>query len=289
MATLVPYQQSFSQGEHRLKRSFRQAYPEVFKFLRDLWRWPQRLAVSESLNIIQKFQDLPVETLTDQRFLEDFIPRLGLHPSGGFGTDEYEWPPSLTAYTGKGLQIWQYPNQFSKYLAFLSAYKINSYLEIGVAYGGTFVLTLEYLGRLNTDCLACCVDVRSPSALFDVYSGLRRFTYVVSKSCDLFNHVDSGSRFDLVFIDGDHSKDGVINDFALVKDRASIIGFHDIVNFKTPGTIAAWLDIKSRFGDSFDFFEFVDQYPGLCGDGEGKSLLGIGVAVKKGVQPLAKV
>lgn len=205
------------------------------------------------------------------------------------GTDEYEWPPSLAVHTGKGLQVWQYPNQFSKYLAFLSAYKINSYLEIGVAYGGTFVLTLEYLSRLNTDLVACCVDVRNPSALFDVYSDFRSFTYVVAKSSDLFDHVDRDSRFDLVFIDGDHSRNGVVNDFLMVKDRASIIGFHDIVNFKTPGTIAAWRDIKKDFADSFDFFEFVDQYPALAGGGEGKSLLGIGVAVKKGVQSSTRV
>jgi hypothetical protein len=113
---------------------------------------------------------MPRENLVDPSFLEGWIPGLGLHPSSGEGTDEYEWPPALHGQVGKGRQIWQYPNQFSKYLAFLSAYKISSYLEIGVAYVGTFVLTVEYLSRLKPGLQACCIDVRPRSLLLEAYS-----------------------------------------------------------------------------------------------------------------------
>lgn len=234
-----------------------------------------------ALQTLRELQSISRETLTDQAFLESFIPRLGLHPSGGAGTAEYEWPASLAVRSGKGLKIWQYPHQFSKYLAFISAFEISSYLEIGVAYGGTFVLTLEYLSRLKPGLRACCVDVRAPSILFEVYSESRNFTYVTAKSEDLFDHINPDSLFDLVFIDGDHSRQGVINDFLMVKDRASLIAFHDIVNFKTPGTVDAWAEIKQDFGDSFSFHEFVDQYPELIGHEHTNTLLGIGLAVKK--------
>jgi hypothetical protein len=272
-----------------LKRAFRERIPGFYNVLKGLWRFPERVSVLRALQTLRQIQGIPRETLVNQAFLESFIPRLGLHPSGGKGTAEYEWPASLADRTGKGLQVWQYPHQFSKYLAFVSAFKISSYLEIGVAYGGTFVLTVEYLSRLNSGLRACCVDVRAPSLLFDVYSESKNFTYVEAKSTDLFSHISSESHFDLVFIDGDHSRQGVINDFLLVKDRSSLIGFHDIVNFKTPGTVDAWAEIKRDFGDSFSFYEFVDQYPELLGHDHEKTLLGIGVAVKKGMESLVKI
>lgn len=116
----------------------REHAPAVFKLLRFLGTWPELLSVASALKRIEELQTLPRSTLVNQSFLEGFIPSLGLHPSQGLGTEEYEWPEFLSPCTGKGLQIWQYPTQFSKYLAFLSGFEIKSYLEIGVAYGGDF-------------------------------------------------------------------------------------------------------------------------------------------------------
>jgi hypothetical protein len=62
-------------------------------------------------------RETPLEKLNDIHFLEKFIIISGLHASGGNGSDhsmDNEWPKSLDAYVGKGLQIWQYPIQFSK-------------------------------------------------------------------------------------------------------------------------------------------------------------------------------
>ena len=55
--------------------------------------------------------------------------------------------------------IWQYPNQFSKYLYLLSNYKINSYIEIGCRWGGTFVLTNEFLKKHNTIIKSVAIDI----------------------------------------------------------------------------------------------------------------------------------
>lgn len=76
----------------------------------------------------------------------------------------------------------------------------------------------------------------------------------------------------------------MLNDFFLVKDRARVIGFHDIANFKTPGTIAAWHEIRQCFGDGFDFYEFLDQYPELRGHSGARDFFGIGLAVSRRVQ-----
>jgi precorrin-6B methylase 2 len=57
---------------------------------------------------------------------------------------------------------WQYPNQFSKYLAELAAHPVDRYLEIGVRHGGTFVITVEYLSRFHPVREAIAVDLEGP-------------------------------------------------------------------------------------------------------------------------------
>lgn len=219
--------------------------------------------------------------------VEELVKQAGLHRSGGdggFGSDEYEWPRELDPFINKGLQIWQYPTQFSRYLAFLSQFTIKSYLEIGVAYGGTFVFSVEYLSRLNPGLKAYCIDVRVPSLLVELYRRRRPMRYIIAKSSELYQHIDPATPLDLVFVDGDHSKHGAMSDFFLVKDNAQIIAFHDIVNFKTTGAIEAWEELKRNHSDVFDCYEFIDQYDDVVAKHPDRKLFGIGVAVKKSIR-----
>lgn len=61
-----------------------------------------------------------------------------------------EFPYYLHKLAGRGLFIWQYPNQFSKYLEFLRLrnFKFDNYLEIGSRFGGTLILTSIFLETL---------------------------------------------------------------------------------------------------------------------------------------------
>jgi hypothetical protein len=47
--------------------------------------------------------------------------------------------------------MYQTPNQIAKALVYLSEFKIESYLEIGVFQGGNFIFVSEYLRRFNPD------------------------------------------------------------------------------------------------------------------------------------------
>jgi hypothetical protein len=126
--------------------------------------------------------------------------------------------------------------------------------------------------------------VASSSVLVKCYSRKRDFSYITAKSSDLYQHIDSQTHFDLVFIDGDHSREGVMRDFDLIKDKANIIAFHDIVNFKTFGAIEAWDVVKNNYNNVYDFFEFTDQYAEILNKQPGNRLFGIGVAVKKALR-----
>jgi len=268
----------------QLKELLRSRLPPIFNALKSSFVFLETVEVVNALKSIDRMKDIPLSKLRDVDYLESFIISSGLHASGGDGnydSIEYEWPRSLDAFVGKGLQIWQYPIQFSKYLVFLSQFHIQSHLEIGVAYGGAFVFSAEYLKRFNPSLTSYCIDVVSPSLLVECYSRKRDFSYLTSKSSDLYERIDPQTNFDLVFIDGDHSREGVMRDFELVKDKADIIAFHDIVNFKTFGAIEAWDDVKNNYGNVYDFFEFTDQYSEILNKQPGNRLFGIGVAVRK--------
>lgn len=278
----------------QLKEMLRSYLPPVFKALKSTFVLLEGMEVDAALKHLERIRQVPLAQLTNVQFLADFISRSGLHASGGDGScesEEYEWPRTLAAYVGKGLQIWQYPTQFSKYLVFLSQFQIRSHLEIGVSYGGAFVFSVEYLHKLNPTLTSYCIDVVSPSLLVQRFARRRKFTYITDKSCELYKHIHPEICFDLVFVDGDHSSEGVMRDFELVKDKSNIIAFHDIVNFKTSGAIEAWEFVKTNYASIYDFFEFTDQYDEILAKQPGKTLFGIGVAVRKSLaaKPLSKL
>jgi hypothetical protein len=75
-----------------------------------------------------------------------------------------------------------------------------------------------------------------------------------------------------------------MRDFELIKEKADIIAFHDIVNVKTLGAIEAWDLVKNMYSNDYDFFEYTEQYPEMLDKQPGHLLFGIGVAVKKALR-----
>lgn len=89
--------------------------------------------------------------------------------------------------------------------------------------------------------------------------------------------------FDLIFIDGDHSYTGVKNDYEISKHSGNIFVFHDIVNDICPGVVQFWKELKEIEKDTFNFFEFTEQYPEVFSR-TGQNFLGIGVMIRKTIQ-----
>lgn len=230
-------------------------------------------------DIKRLFAETDKSLLSDQKYLEnDLILKLGLN-----NENLSEQPIELSKHfgTGMGLRIWQYPNQFSKYMVKLSEYadKINSYLEIGCRHGGTYILTTEYLKAMNSNFKSSvAVDIIDANQLLE--------EYVQSTEQAEFKNINSGSTefrdfisnkfFDVVFIDGDHSYDFVKNDAEITRDYCNIQVFHDTVNDACLGVGVYWNEIKNTHKDLYNFFDFTDQYDSVKG-----SYLGIGLAVRK--------
>lgn len=234
------------------------------------------------INQVKKtFEDIDKEELSNEGYLENlFIPVLGLN-----NENINEQPAELSLFLGGGLglRIWQYPNQFSKYLVFINKYveKINSYIEIGCRHGGTFVLTSEYIKKFNAEFnKSTAVDIENISKLIPEYKASRKdidinFLCMNTRSEEFKNHIDN-NFYDLVFIDGDHSYEGVKSDAELTRSNSNIQVFHDISSIVCPGVVQYWDEIKRTHSDIYEFAEFTQQYDSVNG-----SYLGIGVAVRK--------
>lgn len=221
------------------------------------------------------FNYLSNESKVDQHFMENFlIPHLGLN-------DEFlhEQPLELSMYYGRGLglKIWQYPHQISKYLILLNQYSklIKSYAEIGCRNGGTFILHCEYLSYLER---SLAIDIIEETDTLKEYGNQTEYVkYMqINSQSEEFKKFIEANKFDLIFIDGDHSYNGVKHDAETTREFCNIQVFHDIVNDACPGVGEYWAELKLNHQDLYEFHEFTDQYDSVNG-----TFLGIGVAIRK--------
>jgi cephalosporin hydroxylase len=226
------------------------------------------------LTRIEFIKESNLEDLQNNNYLVNLIIKLG------FNTEILREQPKIVKDNGGGLLIWQYPNQFSKYLCLLSKQNINSYIEIGCRWGGTFVLTNEYLKMFNSIKKSVAIDIiDSPVVNYCISNNETQFIKINSQSKEFINYINN-NYFDLIFIDGDHSYNGVKNDYEISKNSGKIIVFHDIINDVCPGVVQFWNELKNNEKDTYNFFEFTEQYEDVWNDTQQK-FLGIGVAIKK--------
>jgi hypothetical protein len=235
--------------------------------------------MNDAVNIVNYCKNLNKEDFFDTAFLEnEFILKLGLN-------DEFlnEQPKEFSDYFGKGLgcKIWQYPNQFSKYLKFIAEYssKINSYLEIGCRFGGTYICHTELLKKQNVNFKkSVALDIIEIPNLLNDYITLNNICsfFRVDSISEEFKNFINNSFFDLIFIDGNHSYPYVKNDFNLTVNKTNMLVFHDICSDACPGVYQAWNEAKIYCKDTHKAYEFTDQYLSVAG-----KFLGIGVLVRK--------
>lgn len=214
-----------------------------------------------------RFDSATADQLRSEDWWNETILFLGLN-------DEVlsEQPPELAAHYGGGLglRIWQYPIQFVPYLIWLCgrAHAISSYVEIGVRHGGTFIVHVELLRRLNPNFKkAVAVDAVESSAILAEYIATDgRTEYRRGNSFDL-----NFEPFDLAFIDGDHSWAGVVNDVSKT-DAARVLVLHDISSVACPQINEFWRIYSAAKTATHTATEFTAQYESVHGH-----FLGIGV------------
>ena len=220
--------------------------------------------------------------LADPGHLEhELLPQLGL-----CADIPGAYPAELQWAVGRGLKHWQAPNQFGPYLAHLARYPIRSYLELGVRHGGTFAITVEYLGRFHPLTDASAVDIDDVPAI----EPLRRrhpevrFLRLDTSGPELAEEIERHGPYDLVLVDADHSYEACRRDVDTVIAHANVLALHDIVDAACPGVRQVWRELREQTAGERELFEFTAQYDEIV-TRNGHPALGLGIAVRRDFRP----
>jgi cephalosporin hydroxylase len=190
-------------------------------------------------------------------------------------------------YAGITVESWQIPGEITALLRILQGEPPRTVLEIGTAQGGTLFLLTRVAAP---DALVVSVDLRRgrfgggyPAWRAPLYRSFaranQRVELVVGDSHDpqigqRIRRLLGGRAVDLLFVDGDHSYEGIRHDFAdytpLVRP-GGVVALHDIVpggpgKHGDPGGVPKfWQELKAVCVDATELVE--DWEWGSCGIG----------------------
>lgn len=209
--------------------------------------------------LIQRLRTAELATLQDVESLTQLLLDLGLHAvrSEAFDVD-------LLPYCDKGLAIWQQPVEFARYLVWLSTRPpIQSYLEIGVADGGSFITTVEYLRRFHPLRVAGGLDPVLSHQVHDYTLRHRDVHFVqgTSACAEAERFSAAVGRWDLILIDGEHTARAVRADWDFARRHGRYVAFHDIAPGRFDGLWQLWQHICATYAQTSDFTDYQQYAP----------------------------
>ena len=189
------------------------------------------------------------------------------------------------SFGGIGFEPWQERSEIRSFLFMISEARPKTVLEIGTSYGGS----LFCLARVATpDAVIVSIDLPHGefgggypvwrSVLYRFFAGpaqrlrLLRADSHEPQTLEAARAALDGRQVDVLFIDGDHSYEGVKRDYEMYQSlvrHGGVIAFHDIVppnpNGPTPrndddlqgGEVSEfWFELRA----SHEAFEFVEDW-----------------------------
>ncbi len=147
-------------------------------------------------------------------------------------------------------------------LGLLGYQQISTVVEIGTDEGGTL---LVWTRAAAPDALLIALDIRPLGLLgrFSAWALLRRGFARPGQRVELLMPIDShdprtlerlrrrldGRPIDFLFIDGDHSYDGVKRDFEMYSPLVrpgGLVAFHDVIAGDEPDVVRYWRELKEE-------------------------------------------
>ena len=171
-------------------------------------------------------------------------------------------PSYFHCNTDGNLQLQQIPDEYSKFLTYIKEYPIKSYLELGVGNGGSFLINSIFLQR-SASTMHCVDSIaykdthvkQTPEKIQLKVNILQEMfpekdvKFINSTTNDFF--ANNKLTYDCIFIDADHTYEGVKTDYknALkIINPSGIIIFHDVGNMGPGvGVGRLWEEIKHNY------------------------------------------
>lgn len=195
-------------------------------------------------------------TLEEVRIIEDKSELINwLRYEAGSSNPDY-----FHAETKGGWKLQQVPEEYAELLLFFRNSKISFYLELGLGNGGSFALNTLYLSEKLK--YAVGVDNLSYGYMigqneFEIQSYINKINLKTAQinfkklSTDqYFERIKTSIiSFDAIFIDADHSYNGVKKDYINALrflNKGGYLIFHDINSKACPGVVRVWNEIKSK-------------------------------------------
>lgn len=181
--------------------------------------------------------------------------------------------------TGYGIGMIQVYDELYRAIEFLSDKKITTFLEIGTNKGGSFacwILSFKPELGISIDLPhsqfgTADFDEQSRNKLLSQFDCKSNF--ISGNSQDPLNLIEverilNGRKIDFLFIDGDHTENGVTRDFFLYKHLVrdgGWIGFHDIKATSFHQSVNCRVDLfwSKLDGDKIEFVNYQHQTCGI--------------------------
>ncbi|MCP4414165.1 MAG: class I SAM-dependent methyltransferase [Gammaproteobacteria bacterium] len=159
--------------------------------------------------------------------------------------------------------------EFVSLLSELKKYSLSNILEIGTASGGTLFM---YSRIANKDATLVSIDLPDgdfgggyPTKKIPLYKSfaqdeqslqLLRVDSHLNETFSEVEHIFSDTGIDFLFIDGDHTYNGVKSDFEMYSklvNKNGFITFHDIVYAE--GVSRFWNEIKNEYENTWEWID----------------------------------